>query len=490
MAKTLQELGATLRGLMYDTLCGGDGSLPPAKNSFITWAMPGLPYQASDFDFAAKGIASGKTAEDVNALGTQAFSFATQVDFIPNVSSAYTHDQQQGVYRNDAGMRLSELYGQILKASKVVQNDPTPAQQAKIDKFRGLLKTTTQVPDILADDPDATKEVTEDSKIVKAYDAAQMAYLAAKLNYNSKRIAAASASGPEGKAAVLDWQSNAQLYLMQARAAENNWAATGYRNEVDQMRAYINQATEKSMTLWKDKLENYFDDSLISGSNAGERFYYTTVSPGNFANAGGWTSFGMNHSQVDRSTRNSETSWSAGGGFSLGFWNLAGGASGRHTTSDQNYAMDTFELSFSMTQVQIQRPWFYPEFFVNRGWTLTPGDGWTFDKLPSDGANPPDGIFVGYPMQAIFVKDVKITSASFVQAYHAYSDSVKGSAATGFGPFVLTGSYGNTTSGDEFHSTDNGTTLTVPGMQLIGFVNHLLGKTPNPLPDIPAEKFE
>ena len=42
MPYTLKDLGAVFRNTMYDTICGGDGSLPPSKDSFVTWCSPGL----------------------------------------------------------------------------------------------------------------------------------------------------------------------------------------------------------------------------------------------------------------------------------------------------------------------------------------------------------------------------------------------------------------------------------------------------------------
>jgi len=50
--------------------------------------------------------------------------------------------------------------------------------------------------------------------------------------------------------------------------------------------------------------------------------------------------------------------------------------------------------------------------------------------------------------------------------------------------FTLSGNYSHKESGSHFHSESDGATITVPGMQIIGFVNHLLGKTPNLLDGI------
>ncbi|MGX1541195.1 hypothetical protein [Streptomyces adustus] len=486
MTATLQQLGNTFRSTMYDTLCGGDGSLPPSKSSFITWCMPGLPYTEQDFDFAANGLGTAATAEGEKQMLQHAFNWAMQVDFLPDPRAAYTNDKQQGVYRNDAGLRLSEIYGQILKFSKVVDQELTDDQKAKLEKFRGLLRTTRKVKDLVTDEE---KEVTEDSPLMSAYNQKMAEYVTARLAYNNKRVAAAAATGPEGRGAVTDWASNAQLYLMQAKAAENAWITGGYRNDVDEINAYISQVTEKSMTLWKEHLKTFYDDALTNATSPGERFYYSTVSPGDFATATGWSDYGMNHSMVDTTSHTESTSWQAGGDVCWGFWHAGGSAASTEQSSDSSMQVDDFTLTYQMTQVQVIRPWFYPEFLVNRGWTLRKGEGWMFDQMPSDGATPPTGMFVGYPMQAVFVRGVSINSASFMQAYHQYSSQFDATASVGWGPFTLSGAYGHSESGDHFHSESDGASLKVPGMQVIGFVNHLLDKTPNPLPDIPDSDF-
>ncbi|WP_158674540.1 hypothetical protein [Streptomyces hoynatensis] len=364
--------------------------------------------------------------------------------------------------------------------------DATGAAATEAERFRGLLRTTRKVKDLVTDQE---KEVTEASPMMKAYTQKMQEYIAAQTTYNNKRVAATAATGPQGVAAVADWSANAQLYLMQVKAAEDAWTSDGYRNDVDQIQAYIAQTTEKSLLLWKENLKRFYNDALANAVAPGQRFYYTTVAPGDFATAAGWTEYGMHHSMVDTTTHSETTSWSVGGDVWWGFWHAGGDATETSTTYDTSFQIEDFGLSYKMTQAQIIRPWFYPEFFINRGWTLRKGEGWTFDKMPSDGARPPEGMFVGYPMQAVFVRDVTIRSAGFQQAYHQYASQFGADARVGWGPFTLSGSYGHTESGDHFHAEDDGAAIKVPGMQVIAFVNHLLGKTPDPLPDIPEGDF-
>ena len=89
----------------------------------------------------------------------------------------------------------------------------------------------------------------------------------------------------------------------------------------------------------------------------------------------------------------------------------------------------------------------------------------------------------------IFARKISITSSELVTALKTYSKSLDVNASVGIGPFSVKGSYGQSESGRNFDSTSDGQTLMVPGMQILGFVNRLIPKAPNPLPDLKPEDF-
>src|SRR5207302_1298403 len=126
--------------------------------------------------------------------------------------------------------------------------------------------------------------------------------------------------------------------------------------------------------------------------------------------------------------------------------------SGNFASNSQDMALSSFKMSFELAQVVISRPWFYPEFFMNQGWTLRKGEGWMYDDFPSDGKIPPKGKFIAYPTTILFARNIKIESAEFVSAYRAYSNSVGASVSVGWGPFSLSGSYHHSDSDARFSS--------------------------------------
>jgi hypothetical protein len=489
MGYPLNTLGTTLTKQIAEIVTGGDAKVPASPQSFLTWCAPGIPMTPESFEFAASGLGTGKTAEDEKRIINGAYSWSQLVDFVPDVTAAYSSEQQQGMFRPNGQARLSTIYGDILRFSKVVSQDLTPAEQAKLDRFRSLLSTKRTVTDIITDEK---KEVTDDSPMLKAYYEKQAAYVAAALQYNAKRIAAQSATGKSGRAAVADWANNAELYRLQVKSAMDSWIAAGYRNEVDAINAYINNIGRRNMATWKQGLVEQYDDAVLNGTAPGQRFRFTNVIPGDFAKSGGWTGYSMSHETTHSQTESSATSWGASGGLSLGLFSIGASASGESSKYSSNYEVSKFGLSMELCQALVCRSWFEGTFFQNRGWTLRKGEGWMYDQMPSDGATPPNGphgTFIGFPTIAVFARNIRIESAEFVAAYKDEKSRVGVGGSVGYGPFILGGSYSHATGQTQVDTEVTDEAITCKGMQCVAFVNHLLGQTPNPLPELKPEDF-
>lgn len=486
MAQKLNDLGTALTAQIYQTVMGGDGKVKPDDNTFFTWVTPGLPFSAEDLDFSSQGIFSAPDAETQNKRVIHAFNLSVLMDFIPDVGLAYSSEKQAGMYKPEAEMRLSEIYRQILRFAKVVDHPLTDEEQAKLDKFRGLLWETKTVKDLVTDEE---KQITEPSAVMRAYNDFMSKYLDATTEYNSKRAAAAGATGPEGKQTSADWILNQQNYYLKVKAAADAWAAAGYRHTVDDINAYITRTTQRSLKLWVRSLEERYEQAQISTAEIGVPFPYTTLVPGDLANSDGWTDIGVSHSHVQWAKDNVETSWKAGGGVNFGLFSFDAEGGRKASSYTETEQVADFSMSFELCQALIVRAGFYPEFFANRGWTLRRGEGWMFDDMPSDGQRPPKGEFIGYATQAIFARNVQIKSRDFVKAYKKTASEVDVGGGVGWGPFRLKGGYKRAKQHEDFDSTEDGQTLNVKGMQIIVFVNHLIGKAPNPLEDLDDADF-
>jgi hypothetical protein len=326
--------------------------------------------------------------------------------------------------------------------------------------------------------------------VTLAYNDAMSNYIDAATNYQSKRIQALVATGQPGAQAVADFQFNAENYYLKVKAANDRWTNQGYRNEVDEMNAYINGVTQRSMVLWRQRLQELYERATITDVDSNTPFKYTTIIPGNFANAGGWTNYSFYHEMINTTSNYSSSSWGGGGGVNFGLWRASASVQNSTQQSSSSVNISNFRMSFDLVQAVITRPWFYPEFFINRGWTLQKGAGWMFDEYPSDGAGVPRGNFIGYPTQAIFARNLVIESDDFASAYEQHSKSFSASASGGWGPFTINGNYSKASGGTSFNLNRQGARISVPGMQIIAFISHLIPKAPNPLPDIPAASFQ
>jgi hypothetical protein len=485
MAYTLEQLGSTMLTRLSNIVNGGDQRTPASADSFLTWCAPGIPFDPKEFDFAAGGFGARQDAGEYRRLVQQAFNFAQFVDFIPTLNAPYGREGQEYLNR-PSQQRLSHIYAEVLRFSKVVDQELTPDQQAKLEKFRGLLRQTRKVKDLVTDEE---KDVVEDGPILKAYNEKMAAYVAERTFYNSKRVAADSAVGPNGVAAVADWASNAEMYWLKVKAARDAWVSGGYRNEVDEMNAAIDQATRRSLKLWKQGLVEDLEKAQMAATTPGSTFQFTTLIPGNFANSAGWTGYNMHHEHTTANTQYENESWTAGGSVGFGFWSFGADASHSSESFHSDYGCESFALSMELAPVVISRPWFSAEFFKNRGWNLKKGDGWFYDDFPSDGGRPPKGNLIGYSTLALFARNIVIESAEFASAYDQAQSKTDVGGSVGWGPFSLSGSYSHGEGETHFQATRDGSKVIVPGMQIIGFVNELIGKAPNPMEGLTDADF-
>jgi hypothetical protein len=482
--KKSDDLVRTLFTKLYQILNGGDEHVPAPTNRFVAWCSPGIAFDPEEFTYCSKGLSGGKDAEEDKTLLQQAYNFSTFVDFVPDLTTTYSNDRQQTIYHTPQA-RLSSIYGEILKFSKVVSGGLSKTEEAKLKKFRGLLTHTYKYKDPITD---AESDKTEDSAMVKQYTEKFSAYTDAILEYNNKRITAAAATGPEGKAAVADWAMNAATYRRKVKSAMDAWVSVGYKNEVDQINAYINQVTQRDMMLWKQALLENYGDGLINSLGPASQFYYATMIPGGFATAKGWTNFSFKTYDYESNQHSKSNAWGANAGVNFGFWSAAASAKGASSSMKASVDMSNFSMSFDLTQVPISRPWFFPEFFMNKGWTLEKGNGWMYNDMPSDGKLPPKGNFIGYPTSAIFARNVVMNYDELHVQRSEWSKSISAGGSVGIGPFRVGGSYSSQESDKKLKVNETKNGLTVGGMQLIGLVCNLVGKSPDPLPEI--KKFE
>ena len=527
---TPSVLANSVMSKIYDVLTNGDETVPKSEDNFFTWNTPGTPFDVEDFDFLTQGLTgvvkrsaleqttlpspqggSGGTgtatapaaqpeitpellaqlrAQDTAHLYMAAEMLARYTDFVPDVTKANNEQFARLNIQNNEGT-LTEIYERVLRMSQVMKQDLPADVLKKIDKFRGLLQVKVKKTNLL---DDSVTEVIEPSPLVKVYNEKLAAYEAAALEYNTHRIDALTADNPR---AVHDWAINANIYRNRVKSAMADWISNGFKNDYEQIAAYIDQVMARDMTLLKAQYKDDLEKTRITGLASGADFFFTSLAPGSFARSGGWSGFGFASSDFRSNSGSSFSTsrWSAsGGGGFLGIFGGRGGASGSQSRSEyhSSFSSERFGLSFEICQVPIIKPWFKSSFINSKTWRFDQNDPQAKSEFLSDGGAPPKGLLPAYPTSMIFIRKLSLTLGKS-DGFSRFVDEQKSNSASGggfmsFGPFFLGGSASHSsasgmTQRDWGYHWD-GQTLTVPGMQCVGFKCHIIPKSPNPLPTI------
>jgi len=511
------DLMRTFMKKLYDTVTGSDLNIKIPRNKFITWLMPGIPFTPQDFWYCQVGLTGFPTKEkdrqgnvlersatdNTHILEHQAFVLSMLLDYIPGLPELTDGDNQfkntrkmlQVIYAA-GGDRISKVYGDILNYSRVVHKELSETEKAKIQKIRDKLVTTYQRENL---DTGEMETKTKPSPMVEKYNEKMMQYMTAADKYYDLVTSAASATGNDAEAIkrIKDFSYKNPIYLKELQAAEFAWVSEGYKNEVEQYNAYIDQATRNSMLLYKQDLLDKYQKAEYTSSTDGPaaRYYYTTLLPGNFATSQGWNTFRFDNFDYDYHWKSQASSWSSSEGAGIfGLFQFAGSEGGSDYSMSMDKKVSNFHATLSFVQVPICRPWLDPGYFSMRGWTLD--DLWYInfkdpnDKV-SDGKEPrPEGRMIAYPVSALFVKNVNFYYDEAERHLKYASSAISAGGAVGFGPFFLGGDYsgGSGDSNDtQVKKIDGG--YSIPGLQLIGFINNFVPKCPNPDPSLKPTDF-
>lgn len=519
-------LANTIMSKLYNVLTNGDDTVPPSDDNFFSWCTPGIPVEPADLEYLTQGLtgivkksavdamqpsaaaASGAElpppappltqeqfsalmAQDTMRLYMQAENMARLLDFVPDVAGGTNEQFKRMSVQNNDGT-LSDVYDYTLRMSQVMKVDLPPETEQQIKRLNGLLQKTVKTKDIISGEE---TESTVPSDLVNAYFAKMAAYDDAALEYNARRIDALTATDSR---AVHDWAINANIYRNKVRAALADWETAGHKTDYEKIAAFFEQVGRRDMALLKQQYVEDLEKARLTSPISGSDFFFTSLVPGNFANSNGWTRFGFSAGDY-QSHSNSSYNWSkvsGGGGFSV----FGIGASGSHSESDSHseyhgtFDSSSVDMSFEIAQVPIARPWLRTAFLTSHYWRFDQNNVVAKGDKLSDGASPPQGKMPAIPTSAIFVRRLSLkfgeshSFSDYVSNAHSQSTSAGGSFA--FGPFFV-GGHGASRSGSGDTARDYGfnfqnNTMSIDGMQLIGFKCHMLPKSPDPSSEIPA----
>ena len=170
------------------------------------------------------------------------------VDDLSQVQRAANNDWIVGGYKNEIEVMISYI-NQVTNPDNVSTNRKTASavplqfskvEKEKIEKYRNLLYVKRTKEHLIYGD---TYEVIEEAPMMITYKEKMKNYLEFSQKYQTSLLHLTNAG------AIMNWMQDPrpriekQLML----TAHDEWITSGYKNEVEEMSAYIDQVTQRSL---------------------------------------------------------------------------------------------------------------------------------------------------------------------------------------------------------------------------------------------------
>lgn len=502
------EVGNALMAKLYSIVSGAElsGGEPLMHNKFVSWYCPGIPFTTDTFDYLTQGFVTAKPNE-LGKLYNGAQVISELFDRVPSVEGQFLDTLTETVSSSTAD-KISSVYKDVLRWSRVVDNKLSPRQEMALVKLRSLVSQIVDNIDPvaaitaeLAGEEYVPEKITKNTAMYDAYLKYEQEYEDAFSHYRDHLgalMAAQSITEPNPEAiARITRAAHGETTSLQRKVdlAKRRWESHGHKSKIERIQALIKQITERSMVVYKDELQKSYDHSFVSNPQlpGSSPFLLTTLLPPNFDEARSWSKYAFSDIDMDSyaKRKTSKFSASAGAGF-FGFGARAHASTSRSRTNN-DFKMKQFKMEFELMQTPISRAGFEPGFFWMRGWDL--GEMWDLNysnkagkRVPlSNGKRNPAGRIVAYPTSAIWIRNVKIYSKELASSYKKASKDVRGGGSAGWGPFRAKGAYSSSSTETESHYDASTGMLTIGGLQCIGTMNNLLPKCPNLHPSIKAK---
>ncbi|MDX1414880.1 MAG: hypothetical protein R3293_11865 [Candidatus Promineifilaceae bacterium] len=494
-------------GKITDVLLNGDGQvIPKSDDHFVAFSSPGTPILNEDFNYALEGF-GGVVRQNVdeddleNSVGPKdeeqepdgpapdqlmaqdarekymrAESFFNIVDLVPDTSGIIDSGR---INTWNPETRVSKVYAMALEQSQVVDNEPDEETKRKLERWRGLLKKTVKVTDIVTEEE---VEQVQDSDIVKAYNEKMFEYLGAALEYNNLRISALTGSDQE---AVHRFATNASLLQMKVRAAMNAWSGAGHKGDVEKLNAAIQSVEDRAFVLLKQRYKEDFSRSILTNPSTGSNFLYSQPASASFArDESGWSEFYFNSGSFASNYKFASDSTAGGGAFAFGPF-VAGG-SGSVERQEWNNKIDTsrFKMRFKLARSTVARPWFNLDFLLSAFWRFDQNNTIVRNAMISDGERPANGLLPAIITDVIFVRDLELDFGESNSEFERKTKEVSGGGGVAFGPFHIGGRHTSTNDDRTYEAHWSSQGVKINGMQIIGFICYMLPKSPDPHPEI------
>lgn len=460
---TIEEVQKLIQGI-FDQIFSSVTSAEPggkplmaASNTVLSLMKPGLAINPADF---RNPWTPGNSAGNQDA----AVNTAQLVDVALRLSSVYT----------DSGKTISQIYKQILDGVSIPAQSPNPAIEKQLTDADAVL---FRLVDTVDPDTGETTQKKVESQLYRDYLDNQATYNAARFGYvGAWQEAQKTTTGKN------TWPLMATTLQIPVRQAYDRWRAAG-ADKVEQAIAIMNTSSQNALQKAWDNAKKAFEGyGVILGdtvSGLTEPIQRVSLLPSNWysTSASGWTTYDSATSSVSTSQSSDYKSGGGSAAFSLGLFSIGG--SGGHTVTQQHASSETRDLriSFQYTLVTIRRPWLTFNLMATKGWNV--GNLFGKGKISNgtkSGQN--ESVWPLLPTSFVVVKDVVISASWSKADLDLIKKHTSGGGGFSIGPFSIGGSYAHSSSKETYQASITGGKITVPGVQIIGFISQVLPYCP------------
>lgn len=436
----------------------GGKPIMQASSTVLSLMKPGLAINSKDFR-------NPWTPGNINGDKDAALNTARLIDVALKMSTVYT----------DSGNLITQVYKQILDGVSIPAQPPNPAIEKQLtDADAVLYRLVNQT------DPD-TGEVTQKKLETQLY----RDYLDNNAAYSNARIAYIGAYFEAQKTTIgiNTWPLIASTLQLPVKTAYDKWRSGG-ADKVEQAIAIQNTSSQNALNKAWDQAKKLYEGYGVTLDESGTGLSVPTMRcsllPSNWHSSSsttGWTTFDSASSNVATSRTSDYTSYGGSVGFSLGLFSIGGSAG--HSSQSQSASSETknLRISFKYTLVTIRRPWMTFNLLGTKGWNLsnlyTKGQISNGSKI---GQN--NSVMPLLPTSFVVVKDVVISATWSKSDWDLITSKTSGGAGFGIGPFSIGGTYASSKSKETYSAALAAGKITVPGVQIIGFIGQILPYCP------------
>jgi len=281
------------------------------------------------------------------------------------------------------------------------------------------------------------------------------------------------------------WPINGVPYQDDVEEAWNRWTGLGFKEEIEKaIDTLAAQGIDPAIVLI-DRAKKKFNNGLLEFMGIGE-IPYTMFSPHTWYdkdNDEGWNKYSSEDNHSAGQYQDSSTSVGGGAGVNMGIWSAKGDFDHSDSTAHSNAEIKNLKIRFNYCVVDVHRPWLDTSLLNLKSWFLVGdykknciSDGSMKQELPQGTTSMT--FLPSLVTSLILVKDVFISWDNLHSQWTQHMESNQGSTSAGTYCFTATAHLKYGTQDRVFEYDFQNEELSIPGIQLLGYVSAINPPSP------------